>query len=164
MANLSVRSLSCCLHMLEDTQAPIVLLTVGSETGAVAVRFSACPFRALAVPKRLCPVSSLPPQNRACGSPAHGVPPSSRHVAFRRATGVGDVPQSPSLRNVVGAGEQPLGNPACLGPGRHTRLAALRSGAVLLSAPSALLRPPPTPAPLSPVSQVRCFSARLCPS
>jgi hypothetical protein len=34
-------------------------------------------------------VSSLPSLNRACGSPAHGSPPSSRRVAFRPTTGVG---------------------------------------------------------------------------
>ena len=35
-------------------------------------------------------VSSRPLPHRACGSPAHGVPPGSRWLAFRRANGVGE--------------------------------------------------------------------------
>jgi len=117
----------------------------------VAVRSSACPFRALAVPKRPCSVSSLPPQNRACGSPAHGSPPSSRHQAFHRAAGVGSVPKPPSLRGVVMRVCSLAAIPLPRRWAAHSaRGPSLR--AVVLSAPSSLLWPPPTPAPLSPVS------------
>jgi hypothetical protein len=117
----------------------------------VAVRFGVCPFRALTVPKRPCPVSSLLLQNRACGSPAHGSPPSSRHPAFRHATGVGPVPKPPSLRDVVMRVTSLAAIPLPRRWAAHSaRGPSLR--AVLLSAPSSLLWPPPTPAPLSPVS------------
>jgi hypothetical protein len=46
-------------------------------------------------------VSSPLSQNRACDSPAHGSPPSSRRVAFRPATGVGHASQQPFVRDVV---------------------------------------------------------------
>ena len=129
----------------------------------MAVRFSACPFRALAVPKRPCSVSSLPPQNRACGSPAHGSPPSSRHQAFHRATGVGSVPKPPSLRGMLMRVSSLAAIPLPRRWAAHSaRGPSLR--AVLLSAPSPLLWPPPTPAPLSPVSQVLCLSGSSLPA
>jgi len=120
---------------------------VAFESGAVHAM-----HRRLGGPKTH-PVSSLPSQNRACGFPAHGSPPSSRRAAFRPATGVGRAPQQPSLRDV---GVRVSSLSAI--PLPH-RWAAHSAGGpslqrVLLSAPSPLLWPPPTPAPLSPVSRL----------
>src|SRR6266516_5306909 len=108
------------------------------------------------------PVSSIPSQTRACGFPAHGSPPSSRRAAFRPATGVGRAPQQPSLRD-VGVRVNSLSAI----PLPH-RWAAHSAGGpslqrVLLSTPSPLLWPPPTPAPLSPVSWVLHLSGSALP-
>ena len=96
-------------------------------------------------------VSSPPSQNRACDSPAHGSPPSSRRAAFRPATGVGPASQQPSLQDVVrrvnSLSAIPLPHRWAA---RSARGPSLRR--VLLSSPSPLLWPPPTPAPLSPTS------------
>src|SRR5439155_10125707 len=92
-----------------------------------------------------------PSLNRACGCPAHGSPPSSRRAAFRPATGVGLASQQPSLRD----GVRRVNSLSAI-PLRHRWAAHSARGPslwrVLLSTPSSLLRPPPTPAPLSPTS------------
>ena len=77
--------------------------------------------------------------------------PSSRRAAFRPAMGVGRAPQQPSLRDLVlrvnSLSAIPLPHRWAA---RSARGPSLRR--VLLSSPSPLLWPPPTPAPLSPTS------------
>jgi len=129
---------------------------VAFESGAVHAM-----HRRLGGPKTH-PVSSLPSQNRACGSPAHGSPPCSRRAAFRCATSVGPAPKQPSLRDVV-----PRVISLSAIPLPHQWAAHSAGGPslrrVLLSTPSTLLWPPPTPAPLSPVSWVLHLSGSTLP-
>jgi hypothetical protein len=90
-------------------------------------------------------VSSRPLPHRACGSPAHGVPPGSRWPAFRVATPLANHP-SARARTVTASGHRGLGHTALLpadvqDPETHARLQVLRWGRLCCPCPSSLLLP-----------------------